>query len=70
MKKAGVLSGSFAEPPHRLRDRRTGIERREFSYSYCIPEQRKHIDRRSIKNPAVLPDEGLEATDLSSPEFD
>ncbi len=28
--------------------RRSGIERRQFSYSYCIPERRSFSDRRRI----------------------
>ena len=28
--------------------RRSGIERRQFSYSYCIPERRSVRDRRRV----------------------
>jgi hypothetical protein len=31
-------------------DRRSGVERREFHYTICIPERRSGIDRRCGKN--------------------
>ncbi len=37
-------------PQNKLRDndgRRSGIERRQFSYAYHVPERRSGFDRRS-----------------------
>ena len=31
-------------------DRRTGIERRQFDYTACIPDRRSGIDRRKEVN--------------------
>ena len=31
-------------------DRRSGVERREFQYTICIPERRSGKDRRCEKN--------------------
>ncbi len=70
MNKAAVLNRSFVQPPCRLSERRTGIERRVFSYSHCIPEQRIGMERRRIEDPATRSTGVLDAPDLGSPEFD
>ncbi len=44
----GELSSLLVQPEDE--DRRTGIERRRFTYSQHVPDKRSGVDRRRILN--------------------
>jgi hypothetical protein len=48
MKDNEQTTGERSNPvsPAEVEDRRTGIERRQFSYSLHVPDKRSGIDRR------------------------
>ena len=48
-----------AKITYRLINRRLRIERRQFSYSCCIPERRSGFDRRRRQSLHVIPKDQL-----------
>jgi hypothetical protein len=59
-----------------LKDRRHGIDRREFSYTFCIPERRVSGERRrfNIRNtnsePGIQEKKGLKSSTAVEREYE
>jgi hypothetical protein len=46
-----VSSLKLDQDREKMAEQRIGVERRQFSYTACIPERRSGIDRRKEKEP-------------------